>query len=92
MCLTKCLSFIKDKNARVIVFRQTRPQLMVSGGIIDESHNIFPHVGGEYKIQQMKWVFDGSGIAAKGATVQFAAIPDDAALAGWQGSQLTHKL
>lgn len=90
MCLTKCLSFIRDKNARVIVFRQTQPQLKVSGGIIDESHQIFPHVGGEYKVQQMKWVFDGSGIAAKGATVQFAAIPDDAALAGWQGSQLTH--
>jgi len=90
MCLTKCLSFIRDKNARVIVFRQTQPQLKVSGGIIDESHQIFPHVGGEYKVQQMKWVFDGSGMAAKGATVQFAAIPDDAALAGWQGSQLTH--
>lgn len=91
MCLTKCLSFIKDKNARVVVFRQSQPQLKMSGGIVDESFQIFPHVGGTYKVQQMKWVFDGSGAAAAGATIQFAAIPDDAALAGWQGSQLTHK-
>lgn len=88
--LTKCLQFIQDPNARVIVFRQTQPQLKVSGGIIDESHQIFPHVGGEYKVQAMKWVFNGKKGAAKGATIQFAAIPDDASLSGWQGSQLTH--
>lgn len=86
VCLTKAIAFVQDPNARVIIFRQTMPQLKVSGGLIDESHQIYPFIGGEYKIQAGKWVFPN------GATIQFSAIPDDAALAGWQGSQLTHIL
>ena len=54
-------------------------QLKVSGGIVDESHQIYPYFGGIFKAQALKWVFPS------GATLQFAAIGDDRDLPGWQG-------
>lgn len=86
VCLTKYLSYLSDPHFRGVVFRQSLPQLKVSGGIVDESHNIYPHFGGVFKSQAMKWVFPS------GATLQFAAIGDDRDLPGWQGSQLTNVL
>lgn len=61
-------------------------QLLVSGGIVDESHKIYPHFGGRFYSQSLKWVFPS------GATLQFAAIGADRDLPGWQGSQLTNVL
>lgn len=86
MCLTKYLGYLSDPNFRGVVLRQSIPQLSVSGGIIDESHQIYPYWGGIYKTQAKKWVFPS------GATLQFAAIGDDRDLPGWQGSQLTNIL
>jgi len=86
MCLTKYLAYLSDKNFRGVVFRQSFPQLSAPGGIIDESHQIYPYFGGIYKAQAKKWVFPS------GATLQFAAIGDDRDLPGWQGSQLTNVL
>lgn len=63
-----------------------KKQLKVSGGIVDESHQIYPYFGGIFKAQALKWVFPS------GATLQFAAIGDDRDLPGWQGSQLTNVL
>lgn len=78
-CLVKCIPLLSDPNARVVVFRQTMPQLKVSGGIVDESKKIFPDFGGVYGTQSMKWTFPS------GCTVQFAAIGDARDLSGWQG-------
>lgn len=86
VCLIKYLPELADPATRILIVRQSQPQLKVSGGMIDESHKIYPHFGGVYKAQAMKWVFPS------GSTVQFAGIPDEKALAGWQGSQLTHVL
>ena len=85
-CLTKYLPALKDPYARIVVFRQTRPQLVASGGLVDESKQIYPHFGGVFKSQAMKWIFPS------GATIQFAAIGSDRDLPSWQGSQLTHVL
>ena len=85
-CLMKYLPALSDPAARILVARETQPQLKVSGGMIDESHKIYPHFGGVYKAQAMKWIFPS------GSTIQFAGIPDDKALSGWQGSQLTNIL
>lgn len=78
-CLTKYLSYLSDPNFRGVIFRQSAPQLKVSGGIVDESHQIYPYFGGIFKSQALKWVFPS------GATLQFAAIGDDRDLPGWQG-------
>lgn len=85
-CLMKYLPALSDPSARILVARESQPQIKVSGGLADESQKIYPHFAGVYKTQAMKWVFPS------GATIQFAGIPDDKALAGWQGSQLTNIL
>jgi len=84
MCLTKAIKYIEDPAARVMIIRQSYPTLKLSGGLVDESKNIFSHFSGTYKEQAMKWVFPN------GATIQFGAIPDN--LAEWQGLQATHML
>lgn len=90
MCLTKAIKYIQDPAARVMIIRQSYPTLKLSGGLVDMSKDIFPHFGGTYKEQAMKWVFDGTNGSAAGATIQFGAIPDN--LAEWQGLAATHML
>lgn len=83
-CLTKALEYIQDPNARVLIVRRTYPMLKISGGLWDESKKIYRHFGGVPKIQKLTWEFKN------GATIQFAAIPDD--LSEWQGLQATNIL
>lgn len=81
-CLLKAAGYIKDPAARVLIVRESYPTLKLSGGLWDESHNIFPHFGGIPKIQRLTWVFPN------GATIQFAAMPDN--LDEWRGLQATN--
>jgi len=83
-CLTKALKYINDPAARVLIVRRTYPMLKISGGLWDESKKIYRHFGGVPKIQKLTWEFPN------GATIQFAAIPDD--LSEWQGLQATNIL
>jgi predicted phage terminase large subunit-like protein len=83
-CLTKALKYINDPAARVLIVRRSYPMLKLSGGLWDESKNIYKHFGGIPKEQKLTWVFPN------GATVQFAPIPDD--ISEWQGLQATNIL
>lgn len=83
-CLTKALKYINDPKARVMIVRRSYPMLKLSGGLWDESKSIYRHFGGIPKVQTLTWVFPN------GATIQFAAIPDD--LSEWQGLQATNIL
>ena len=83
-CLTKALKYINDPAARVLIVRRSYPMLKISGGLWDESKKIYRHFKGVPKIQKLTWEFPN------GATIQFAAIPDD--LSEWQGLQATNIL
>ena len=83
-CLTKALKYINDPAARVLIVRRSYPQLMISGGLWDESQKIYRHFGGIPKVQKKIWEFPN------GATIQFAALPDN--LLEWQGLQASHIL
>lgn len=83
-CLTKALKYINDPAARVLIVRRSYPMLKLSGGLWDESQSIYKHFDGVPKVQSLTWVFPN------GATIQFAAIPDN--LADWQGLQASHIL
>lgn len=76
--------YVKDPAARVVIVRESYPTLKLSGGLWDESFNIYPHAGGIAKIQRLTWVFPN------GATIQFAALPDN--LDEWRGMQATNFL
>ena len=83
-CLLKALKYVKDPSARVVIVRESYPTLKLSGGLVDESQNIYPHFGGILKVQRLTWVFPN------GATIQFAALPDN--LDEWRGLQASHIL
>jgi predicted phage terminase large subunit-like protein len=83
-CLTKALKYINDPSARVMIVRRSYPMLKLSGGLVDESKAIYSHFGGVLGIQALTWKFPN------GATIQFAAIPDN--LGDWQGLQSTNIL
>lgn len=83
-CLLKALKYIQDPAARVMIIRESYPTLKLSGGLVDESKSIYPHFGGILGIQALVWRFPN------GATIQFAALPDD--LREWQGLQASHIL
>jgi len=88
-CLTKYLPNslsrgIDDPNFKCIIFRRSQPELMIAGGMIDESHKIYPHFGGVFKAQQKKWVFPSGGF------IQFKGMPDN--MKTLQGLQATHIL
>lgn len=83
-CLTKSLAYIDDPAARVMIIRRSYPMLKLSGGLVDESKEIYSHFGGVLGIQALTWKFPS------GATIQFGAIPDK--LSEWQGLQSTHML
>lgn len=83
-CLVKALKYINDPEGRVLIVRQTYPQLKISGGLVDESKKIYRYFGGVLNKQSLTWTFPN------GATIQFAAIPDD--LSEWQGMQVTNIL
>lgn len=83
-CLTKALKYINDPAARVLIVRRSFPMLKLQGGLIDESHGIYTHFGGEFNIQNSTWTFPN------GAKIQFAPIPDK--IAEWQGLQATNIL
>lgn len=82
--LVKALKFINDPAARIMIIRRSYPMLKLSGGMVDESKGIYKHFGGVFKVQPLTWIFPN------GATIQFAALPDD--LGEWQGLQATHIL
>lgn len=83
-CLLRALVYVQDPAARVVIVRESYPTLKLSGGLWDESHNIYPHAGGIAKVQRLTWVFPN------GATIQFAAMPDN--LDEWRGMQATNFL
>ena len=78
-CLVKALKYINDPAARVLIIRRSYPMLKLPGGLVDESKDIYSHFGGVFGVQSLTWRFPN------GASIQFAAIPDN--LAQWQGLQ-----
>lgn len=86
ICLTKFLQYIDDPNTKIIIFRQTYKQIKGVGSLEDASKDIYPHFGGIYKVQQMRWVFPS------GAMIQFGAVDSLKALEGYKGTEFTHVL
>lgn len=65
-----------------VIFRRTFPLIKVSGGLWDESQNLFPMAGGKPNASDMTWKFP------RGGKVQFAHLQHDKNLQDWQGSQI----
>lgn len=79
LALLKAASFVQDPAARVMVLRLSYPMLK---DLIAASKQIYPHFGGEFKVQQKCWIFPN------GAEIDFKAMPKD--LYEVQGWERTH--
>lgn len=81
LALLKALRYCDDPAARVAIVRLTYPQLSKSGGLIDESKQLYKQFGAIWRAQPKKWIFPN------GAEIEFMAMPDD--LTELQGAQFT---
>lgn len=80
--LLEPLYHLDNENFRCVIFRRTIKDLKRSGGLIDESYNIYPKLDGEYNKSERRWSFPS------GATVTFQYLSDDDQLENWQGAQI----
>lgn len=56
--------WVNHPSYRGVLFRRTSPQLTTEGGVWDESHNLYPHLGGRSTSQRLRWRFP-SGAAIR---------------------------
>lgn len=78
------LRWVHLKAFRGVIFRRTYPQIMVSGGLWDESHEVYPLVGGKSVRGVSEWRFPS------GATIAFRHLEHEKSKQGWQGSQVEY--
>lgn len=79
LSLVKALKYILDPNAKVLIMRLTFPLLKAIGGLVEESHHIYPYFGAVWQVQPLQWKFPN------GATIKFVAMPANPKdVQGWQ--------
>lgn len=64
-----------------VIFRRTYPQITLEGGLLDESKEYYPHLGGNLKEASLTWTFKNSKIA-------FRHIQHEKNLNDYQGAQI----
>lgn len=76
MALLKATKLVQDPAAKVMIIRQSYPQLK---DLISASKQIYPHFGAVYKSQSKVWIFPN------GAEIDFKAMPKDLyEVQGWE--------
>ena len=76
LSLLKAVGLVQDPNARIMILRLSYPALK---DLINASKQIYPHFGGEYKVQAKTWIFPN------GAEIDFKAMPKDLyVVQGWE--------
>lgn len=82
--LYKALKHVKDPKFHGVIFRQTYPQIIVPGGLWDESMDMYPRAGGRPFKGLLEWRFPS------GAKVSFHQLELDKTKFEWQGSQVPY--
>lgn len=87
--LMEILKNIEDPKFAAVYFRRTKETIRATGGLWDESSDLFPLFGGHPSESILKWRFPDPNNAAKyGATVDFEGIEYEKDLSKWQGAQI----
>ena len=73
---------METPNAGAIIFRRTYPEVMSEGGLWDESHKIYPLIGGKPRTKDLQWVFPS------GFKITFRHMQNEADKFSYQGSQV----
>jgi terminase large subunit-like protein len=78
------LKHVWDPKFRGVIFRQTFPQIIVAGGLWDESMDWYPLAGGVSFKGDLRWVFPS------GAEIRFHHLHEEKTKYDWQGSQVPY--
>jgi Terminase large subunit, T4likevirus-type, N-terminal len=78
------LKHVLDPKFRGVIFRQTFPQIVVGGGLWDESMEIYPLRGGVPFKSDLSWRFPS------GAIIKFHHLQEEKTKYDWQGSQIPY--
>lgn len=70
-----------------IIFRVSFPQIMMQGGLWDESQNVFPIIGGMPNTSRMEWNFREPGISSR---IAFRHLGHENELIAYQGAQIPY--
>ena len=80
--LLEAIRHVHVKRFAAVIFRRTCPEITEPGGLLDESEEIFPALGGVLKRGDMSWEFPAR------SKVKFAHMQYDKDRISWQGSQI----
>lgn len=81
--LMEPLYHIGNPGFGAVIFRRTRPQITMTGGLWDESAKIYGPLGAVPRETTLDWRFPS------GATVRFAHLEHERDLDNWLGAQIT---
>ena len=83
--LMEPLRYINTKGYRAVIFRKNFNQIFASGGIWDESQEMYGDIAGAKSVQtpKFRWSFKNK------ANIYFDFLGRDADVEKWQGSQIT---
>ncbi len=80
--LLEPLYHVNTAGFGAVIFRRTRPQITMTGGLWEESMRIYPHLGAVSRETLLDWKFPS------GATVRFAHLEHERDLENWLGAQI----
>lgn len=86
------LRHINVKGFNAVVFRRNSTHIKKAGGLLDTSRNIYPLVGGNYRLIDMEWIFNASGINKDNndcSRICFGHLEHEKTVYEWQGAQIT---
>lgn len=79
---------LKVPGYQSVIFRRTYKRLMMAGGIWDDTHNVYPHLGGEDTKNDLTWRFKCEGGGE--STVSFAHMQYTSNMYDYKGLQAAH--
>lgn len=80
--LLEPLFHVENSKFRGVIFRRTVPQIRLSGGLLDESSNLYPLLKATLNQTYLEWSFPSGG------TLKFSGMELESDRFAWQGSQL----
>lgn len=80
--LLEALRHVQNPRFGCTLFRRTYPQIIMEGGLLDESRKIFPFFGGVYNDSKHHWKFPS------GAKISFRHLQYEKNIYDYQGAQI----
>ncbi len=85
LLLDACRGVVRYEGYGATIFRQSYPEIIMQGGLWDESQNIFPEIGGAPNASKHRWTFPETI-----SQIAFRYLSHEDQLRDWGGSQIPY--